>query len=260
MGFNMVEGGVGVPSRKWYPVSCVTGTGATVYEGQLVKLVDGDGIEPLTNAGAGPAVIYPIGVITGINNRTPVYNSTYKAGYGIAQSTQATELARDWAFAEGMTSKGEPALMAHVALIDSTTVLEGPVCVTAFGTAPTLLTMTTGSAAGITGFVHNAADMAFPTLNNTYFCRSGLNRGLYRSSYATSATTPTFYRPWPYATVVGDTFCGVNFGLGRTKIDFDAIGMYVNNAAALTNYYNVDVLSINLAIAGQEKVQFRFVL
>lgn len=260
MGFSIIEGGSGVPSQKWFPVSCVTGTGATVYEGQLVKLVDGDGIEPLTNAGAGPAVIYPIGIITGLNKRTPTYNSTYKAASGTAVATQALELARDFAFAEGMTSKGEPSLMAHVALIDSTTIVEGPIMVTAFGTAPTLLTMTTGSAAGITGFVHNTADMAFPTLNNTYFCRSGLNTGLYRSSYATSATNPTFYRPFPYATAIGDTFCGVNVGMGRTKMDFDAVGMYINNAAALSSYYAVDVLSMNLTKAGQEKAQFRFVL
>lgn len=261
MGFSIVEGGVGVPSAKWFPVSCVTGTGATVYEGQLVKLVDGDGIEPLTASGASPAVILPIGVVVAVNNRTPTFSTVCNANYATAQVTQATELARDYFGAEGMFSKGEPSTMAKVALIDRSTVLEGTIFKTSYGTAPTVLTLTTGSAAGITGFVHNTADSTLTTLNNMYYCRSGLNKGLYRSSYAGSATTPTFYRPWPYASSIGDTFVATPFGLGRQMMDFNSIGTFIDNAAAYGSsyYYKVDVLSINLATAGQEKAQFRFV-
>jgi len=259
-GFRIVEGGVGVPSRKWYPVSYVGGAAQTVYVGQLVKLVDGDGVAPLPNAAAGPATIYPFGIITGLNNRTPKYDSTYKTNYGISVASQADQLARDFAFAEGMTSKGEPSLMAHVALLEVTSVIEGPIMKTAYGTAPGILTMTTGSAAGLTGFVHNTADSTLVTLNNMYYCRSGLNTTIYRSSYAGSATTPTFRRAFPYATAIGDTFVATNFGLGRQLMDFNSTGMYIDNGAALTNYYNVDVLHIDLKIAGQETAQFRFVL
>ena len=259
-GFRIVEGSSGVPSRKWFPVSYVGGAAQTVYVGQLVKLVDGDGVAPLPNAAAGPAVIYPFGIITALNKRTPTYDSTYKTNYGISVASQADELARDYFGAEGMTGKGEPALMAKVALIEATSVIEGPVMKTAYGTAPGILTMTTGSAAGLTGFVHNTADSTLVTLNNMYYCRSGLNAGLYRSSYAGSATTPTFRRAWPYATAIGDTFVASNFGLGRQAIDFNSVGMYIDNGAALTNYYAVDVLSIDLKTAGQETAQFRFVL
>jgi hypothetical protein len=76
-------------------------------------------------------------------------------------------------------------------------------------------------------------------------------------SYETSTTNPTFYTAWPYATAIGDTFVQVQTALGRNIIQFDATSSFMDNAAS-TNYYGVDVLSIDLAVAGKETVTFRF--
>ena len=78
MGFEVVHGS---PLKIWCPVDMAdTGT-ETLYVGQLVKagsdgvlnLGQASGIADLTNK------VVPFGVVTGTNNKTPVFNSTYKA-------------------------------------------------------------------------------------------------------------------------------------------------------------------------------------
>jgi hypothetical protein len=222
--------------------------------------LDGTGVDPMGSSSANTTQsVFPFGIVVAVNNRTPVYNTTYNTDYGTQVITQATELARDYFGAEGMWSKSDPQLMAKVVLIERSSVIQGPIMKTAYGTAPGVVTVTTANATGVT-MVHGAADMTTAANNNIYYCRTGLNAGLYRGSNSTSATTPTFNVPWPQAIAVGDTFCISSVGLGtRQEINFDAQCMYVDNAAAVTNYYPADVLQIDLSLAGQERVQFRLV-
>jgi hypothetical protein len=255
-GFKIVEG---TPSVKWFPVSCGTApTSNTVYEGQIVQFATG-GVIALGAEDAGPVVSkYPFGIVVGTNNRTPLYNTTYNAQYITSVITQATLAARDFAFVEGMFPKSFPQAMAKVALIDPTCVIEGPIRNGGATTAPGVVTCTTASTDGLTSMVHGAADVALLANNNMYYCRSGADRGFYNMSYAGSQTTPTFYSPWPYDWTVGDTFVAINFGLGRQKIALDSTSQWINNAGALSNYYLVDVVSMDLTKAGEEKAQFRF--
>ena len=256
-GFKIVHSGHGSPMVYSYPVAAVAGTANTVYEGQLVKYIDGSGIAPLgTFTGNTTQATFPFGVVVGLNNRTPVSNATY-GNYGTQQITQATELARDFFGSTGMFNKSDPQLTAKVALIDPSTVVEAPIFKSAYGTAMGVLTVTTANSAGTT-MVHNSADMTTIANQNIYYCRTGLNAGLYRGSNSTSATTPTFLVPFPYAIAVGDTFVASSVGLGRQLLNIDSIGMYVDNANALANYCNVDVIQVDLSTAGQERIQFRF--
>lgn len=256
MGFKIVEGS---PKADWFPVSCYSSpTVNTAYVGQIVSLVY-DGVLTPGAAGAGPDVTsYPFGIVIATNNRTPVFNTTYNAEYVSSCITQATLATRDFAFHEGMTHKGERQAMVKVAILDPTCVIEGPIRNAAIGTAPGVVTCTTASTDGLESMVHGNADVALLANNNMYFCRSGANMGIYRKSYAASQTTPTFYSPWPEDWAVGDTFVAANVGIGRQKVDFDAAGMWIENSAALTNYYLVDVLSMNLETAGAEAMQFKF--
>ena len=250
----MVKVVKGAVWTDWFPVK----HSSTLYVGQLVKYIT-SGVEPLPAAAAGPAVVYPFGVVVGLNDQNPTYDTTYKTNSSAAVATQALELARKWTGTGGMTTKGEPGLMAQVAMISSNTILQATIA-KALDTPPTVVTVTTRSATG-SGFTHGASDAASVAYWQTHYCRKGSNRGLYRSSYATSTTTPTFYLTYPYDVEVGDTFCVANVGLGRSGIQFDAQGYFIDNdAATSTNYYLVDVLSLNLEKAGEETATFRFVL
>lgn len=238
----------------WYQVNY----NSTCYVGQLVKIV-ASGIEPLPAAAAGPAVIYPFGVIVGFNDQLPTYNSTYMNNYSAGVATGALMAARKWTGTEGMNSKREGAVMAQVAIIGSNTVLKGDIFNGTYGTAPTVVTATTGSALGATGMVHGASDAASVAYMHTYCGRSGLNRGFYRVPYSASTTTPTFYLAWPNAWSIGDTYVVANLSVGRSKIQTDSVGTFIDNAGATSaNYYDVDVYSLNLGVAGKETATFRF--
>lgn len=262
-GFRIVEG---PQNAKWFPIA----TANTVMIGQIVKYsanTAGQGVMALgasTTSGEVSANGVPFGIVIAVNNRTPLSNSTYSTQYATQVNTQATVLARDYFGVEGMWAKGDPMAFALVELITAVSVLEGPIMKTAYGTAPGVVTATTGSTDGLASMVHSAGDaVAYEPGNNMYYCRSGLNAGLYRSANAiASNTTPTFEQPWPNDVVANDTFCLTNFGLGRNRIQLEATtGMYIDNAANVTGtgvHFKAFVLSMDLTQAGNCTAQFRF--
>ena len=260
-GFSVVEGAI---RTIWMPVNMGSGA-STCYEGQLVvagvAASGSGGCIPWNVAGVGDTTAdqVPFGVVVGLNNKVPLYNSTYKSNYGTAVNTKALQVARDWRMAEGMFAKGDPALMAQVAVIGPNTVLKGRIFNAAYGTAPTVLTATAVNGTAGLGWTSNAAEFTPVAYNNTFYCRSGANRGLYRTGYDTSATAHTFYLYWPYTLAVGDTFVGSNLALGTCTGMFDTLGMYINNAAAVytTNFAWMDVLELNLETAGAEYAIFK---
>jgi len=264
MGFKVVEGS---PKVGWFPASCYNGpTVITYYIGQLVSWLGG-GVYPLVAAAAAPEVTtFPFGVIIGFNTdpSTAVYNSTYQEEQASNVITQATLNAKSGkvAFTEGMMTKNEKQLMIKVALIKpDCTVLQGPIYKSTNGTAPGVVTCNGVDSNGLTGMTHTAADATLVANNNMYACRTGSNRGLYRTSYGVAtATTPTFYSPWPYSWAIGDTFVAVNFGLGRQYVEFGAagVGMFFDNADGLTEAYVVNVHSMKLMTVGQEHATFTF--
>ena len=264
MGFKVVEGS---PKVGWFPASGYNGpTVITYYIGQLVSWLGG-GVYPLVAAAAKPEVTtFPFGVIIGFNTdpSTAVYNSTYQAEQASNVITQATLNAKAGkvAFTEGMMGKNEKQLMVKVALIKpDCTILQGPIYNGTNGTAPTAVTCTVADLDGLTGMVHSAADATLVANNNIYCCLTGKNRGLYRTSYGiATATTPTFYSPWPYVWAVGDTFAAINFGLGRQYVEFGAagVGMFFSNGDDLAEAYVVNVHSMKLMTSGQEHATFTF--
>jgi hypothetical protein len=154
--------------------------------------------------------------------------------------------------------------LVQVALIDPTSVLRLPIYAHATNqTAPTEAISTSGLATGLgvtcgtTGF-----DFTGIAYSATYYCRKGLNRGLYRIGYDTNAGTgaKTWYQAMNYTcATVGETYVGVDFSLGRNKIDLQTTGLGINIVSSTaTNYYAVDVLEINLETAGQEYALVRF--
>ena len=258
-GFSIVEGS---PRTVWMPVSAIAAAAETLYVGQLVTNTVASvssGATAFVQAGT-PDTRVPFGVVVGTNNKEPVFNSTYKCEYITSAVTQATMVARIWAGAEGsMSTKGDPTAMVEVAVISPETVLKGRIFNAAYGTALATGIVTTGTAG--TGFTC-AAGLGLTRIayNSTHYCRSGLNKGIYRISYdtGTTAQATTVYLYYPYAISAGDVFVTVNLAQGITNITFDALGTYIDGQAAQTATQVARVLEIDLSVAGQEYALFQF--
>ncbi len=248
----------------WVPVDYAS----TLYIGQICVMgfnASVQGAYPYTVAGLGDITgdkgIF--GVVIGTNNRTPKFSATYNSEYITAASVQADQLARDWQGQEGMWSKADPSAMVQMVKISPETVLEGDIFVsaTAPGTAPTVVTNTTLSSDGST---ITTAAMTYTTVayNSIWYCRSGANMGLYRIGYAASTTSNTFYLPWPYDIAVNDTFVWAPLTIGQSKAMFNTTpaGMWINAGVSdyNTDYVWLEVLEVDLKIAGKEKARFMF--
>ena len=203
MGFSVVENEI---RTVWMPVHASD----TVYVGQIVgcglATPADEGVLPIgAAAGAsdttGKAI--PFGVVVGVNDYDPTFDTTYKALSGTQVLSQANQLARSWRGVEGeLWSKGDPQLFAQVAVIGPHTVIRGPIFNAAYGTAPSVRTVTTGSSDGL-GFTASAADFTPVANNATHYCRTGANRGISRIGDDTSTTVTTNDKAFPYDIAVG---------------------------------------------------------
>lgn len=251
----------------WLPVDCPAGTGVTLYVGQLVDAGFNSSSGGAEAHGA-PAGVGDItndnnmfGVVVGTNNRTPLFNTTYKSEYITGVNTAALQLARAWTGAQGMWGPSDPAAMVQVAVISPETVLKGKIFQGSYGTVIDVVTNTTADSTGLT-LTTAAMDYATVAYNNIWYCRSGANMGLYRISYSASTTSNTFYIRWPYGLAANDTFVTVPLSIGTCKAMFDSVSTYieVNNETTqyATNYAWLDVLEVNLREAGNEYAIFKF--
>ena len=262
MGFTVVQGS---PQTIWGKVS---GTD-TLYAGQIVEVAVGtSGLVPIGAAAGdtdttGKAV--PFGVVIGNNDKNKTYNSTYKGNSVAGVATQAAQLAREWALVEGVHPKGDPAAYVEIQLITPETILRGPLYNAAYGTAPSVQTVTTAQSDGaVTAETWGAADAAdFLTLESTIYMRSGANKGIYRNGINTSTTAQQVTLAFPYDNVAGDTGVQVPIReLGPSKVQFDTESTFIDiNASGTTittQYYIIDVVNLDLSVAGREFCEFKF--
>ncbi len=255
----------------WVPVddNVTVEVGTIVGCGTDHDTTSGTGVRSIS-AAAGVADItgleVPYGVVIGINDITQSNNTTadeIPTPQITGVITQATQVARSWFGQEGMWNKGDPQALVQVGLVDATTRIKMPLYNAAWGTAPTLLTVTTGSTDGAvtggTAIVTNATDVASVQEHGIAYCRTGANAGLYRIVNTASDTTHTFKVPFPYDIAVGDTFVIVPCRVGLGRMQTDALASYINVAAAgATAYYEVFYDHLDLREAGKEYAIIRF--
>ena len=254
----------GSPRKLWVPVDRTTG--ASLYVGQLVQMggTSFNGAAPLAAAkGAADTtnaqIIY--GVVCGTNYKTPVFLATY-GQYAAPAASQADQASVVKLGVEGMHPKGDPQVMVEVDVIDASTVLTGDICNATQGVAPTVVTVTTGSTTGA-GMTTGAIDFTPVANMNTFYCRSGANKGIYRVSKTISKTVHTFDTYWPYDIAVGDTFVAVPMKQGQSYVQINETAGYLGTCfdcsdSPATNYFQIDVLSLDLREAGKETVTFMF--
>lgn len=261
MGFEVVQS----PHRPiWMPVDYNDTTANTLYLGQLVvagyTASCSGGVKGWTQAGIADTTAdqVPYGVVVGTNNAVPVYNSD-GIEYITSVTSQANLLARDSRGVEGKMYRNDPQAMVQVMKLTPEVTLKGRIFNAAWGVAPNVLTVTTGDAEG-DAFVSNTTEHTPVAYNAAVACRTGANRGLYRTTYDTSGTTRTVHMNFPHDIAIGDTFVGVNLSTGGCCATyFDDAGMFIDNSAAVqtTNYIWVDVDELSLMEAGKEYAIFR---
>jgi len=261
----------GEPAQRcWVPVC--TSSGITIYEGSLVTMST-DGVIPYTyGSGAWnttgkttwPATAIPWGLVIGTSNRCEQYSSTYNAQYITSVITSNANFTREMVGIEGGWGMDQQAYV-YVERIFPWTVLRSNIYFTTVGTAPTVATVSSLTTNGSTGMGYTtAATIGFTSIADltTAYCRSGLNRGIYRVTEAGSTTALTFTSPFPYAVTIGDTFVHANIkSFGTCCLVPDAQGMWVDGATAGTSGTTgvaADIVRLNLEEAGREYVDFRF--
>lgn len=257
----------GSPRKLWVPIDRTVGA-TSLYVGQLVKIDAGtiNGAAPLAAASGaadttGEQVIF--GVVCGTNDMAPYekYIATY-GQYVASVQSQADQVARKTLGVEGMHPKGDPQPMVEVAVITPNTVLKGDICNATQGVAPSVVTVTTGSTTGA-GFTTGAVDFTPVANMNTFYCRTGANRGIYRVSKTTSTTVHTFDTYWPYDVAIGDTFVAVPMRQGESFVQINETSGYLGTcfscaASPATNYFQIKVLELDLTVASKESVLFMF--
>jgi hypothetical protein len=250
--------------RIWVPVLA----GQTIYTGQIVSCDNSalvEGVQYLPQA-AGVSnttnLDIPLGVVVGNNNVSGnvLYSSTYKTEYITAAAAgSAYNATTQYTGVEGPYAKGDPIAMVLIDVIDPCTVLRGPLYNAAVGTAPTEVTVTTGSGTDGLGCTTSATDVTTTATLATLYARTGKNAGIYRTLTSGSTTTHTWLQAMPRDMEIGDKCVVVPlrpYGVAYCQI---TMGQYVDvSQAAATHHFIIDVLRLDLKEAGKEYVEFRF--
>lgn len=261
MGFTVVHP---VHSQTlWAPVEVSN----TVHTGSIIAMdisAPVQGVEVMDVA-AGAANVTnldaPLGVVVGNNNSAPnkVYDTSGEyitAGAEAAWHDNTTQ----YQGVEGPLGYGVSGEMVEYIPITAETVLRGPIRNAAIGTAITEVLVTTGSGTDGIDCTTAAVDFTPVAAMATLYCRTGANMGVYRHLETTSTTVHTFVPAMPADIAANDVMVAVPlrfFGTCRAYID--SLGVYIDASAALTsNYWLIDVLRLDLSVAGNEYVEFRF--
>lgn len=244
-----------------------------IYTGSIVSgSVDAavtplEGVCPISAAAGASNTTYkpiPYGICIGNNNVSGnvVSNTTYKTEY-ITQVAAGSVYGSTTQYqgVEGPWAKGDPQAMAKVALISPETIIRGDIFNAAVGTAPTVVTVTTGCGGDGIGMTTGAADATVIARFGTIYMRTGANRGIYRTTTSNSSTVHTWTKAMPNTIAVDDTAVVIN-GLrpyGIAYAQFDSESLYIDCSAALSSdYYIIDVIRLDLSTPGDEYVEFRF--
>jgi len=252
----------------WVPIK----PSATIYVGGLVGMdisSQSEGVEMLPDA-AGVANKtnndIPFGIVIGTNRKEPLYSSTYKTEYitdpGPTDPHDGASI--EYVLVEGPWAKGDPIAMVKIDILLPGAVIRAPIYNAAVGVAPSVVTCTTGDSNGLTG-VFGAINFT-PTTDNdsTIYFRSGSNAGAYRVMDAASTTTLAWDVALRNDVAAGDTAVAVPIrSHGSSTINFDATTMAWIDCAdaptkAGTNRWSVNVIRLDLSVAGQEYCDFVF--
>jgi hypothetical protein len=256
---EVVDTGSLAVQHVWAPVDNVD----TYRVGALVGWEAGayDGVVMAKTAGAAPDANNKIcGIIVAVDTYEPLKLSSAVANgsYVVGEVTMAGQQARKLGpiTDKGPYVYGDNQVHVKIALLTPWTKVMVPIFNGdgAYGTAPTIQTVTTGSSTGAS-YTANAGDGTYVTDTSTAYCRSGANKGLMRVNGNTSATAATFGCTFSQPIAVGDTFVHVTGKFGESALTTDAEGTYFRaDSVSTDSHWIFNVLELNLQNAGEEHV------
>ena len=264
MGISVVH--FNAEQLQWVPILA----DEVVYMGSLVGVdtgAPGEGVSTFPAAAGHNNTTnkdVPMGVVVGTNvvSGNIAYSTTYNCEY-ITQTAAGAPYGSTTSYQpiEGDNPIGDRQAMAQIHRITSETVLRAPLFNAAYGTAPTVVTVSTASGGDGIGCTTGATDVACVNDFGTIFARDGANRGIYRSIDTSNATAHVWTEAMPADMAVGDT-CVVINGLrpyGYSKMQLDSEATYIDINAALSSHnHHIDVRRLDLSVAGSEYVEFTF--
>jgi len=257
----------GSPQAIWVPISYGAAT-TTIYVGGVVaphqdSTTAKDGVIMLQQANAALNTQYdmPFGIVIGTNNRKPLFNTTAKTEYITTSSPLAST--NEFVGVDGPYIKGGREAMCKVDIIDPCTICKSKLVVDAIGTAPTVVTVSTGDADGIE-MTTSATDATALAGYSTVYFRTGANKGTYRindnaSSTDTKWDTPTYApvsttAPWDTAVVVNGV---LPFGVSKVQL-LATYSTAFDVSDACTSYFAVDTIRLDLSEQYKEYMEFRW--
>lgn len=252
MGFSIAN--AGPVQMTWSPIINTD----TLYVGQLV-IVANEGVSPLVVASGAADTSQkqlPWGVVVGHNKKIPTHATAFQTD-SITYVAPSSANAEDYISVEGPWAKGDLQAMVHVALIDSTTIIRGQLFTDSFGTAPSETAL---SAATTTTATSAATDESGIASRSTMYVRTGNAAGSIRVTDDTSPTAIEWDSALVVAPVAGDTIVRVNLTpQGPCQVNTDTESMFIDTGATVTsNYFLIEVVRLDLRVAGNEYVEFRF--
>jgi len=135
------------------------------------------------------------------------------------------------------------------------TLIRAPLYDTTYGTALAAITNQTEDTDG-TEIVTGTQQVDIADDYGTIYCRSGANRGQYRTIASVVTTKYTVDVPFPYTIAVGDVFVAASCTLGFGGMDFTTGIDAIDGDNDLNAFYSVYYHEINLEEAGQEYAVF----
>jgi len=250
MGFTYAGnlGGAGAPVIREMTV------GEAMYVGQMAQSGEVGGIGDAMILDAPTDLNFetskPIGCVLGVvdDGRTYVTPVSGTAQYGDKANYSATQ---------SVIADTGPARVKIALNVPGVTMYKAPLYQTTWGTALTEYTIATTNSAG-TSVIVTSATADYGDKTGTCYCRSGLNRGVYRRIAAITTVTSTITIPFPYTITAGDTFVFCGPTIGFCNIMTQASADFVDGADVQDDGYSVYCHDINLEESGKEYMVFSF--
>lgn len=192
-----------------------------------------------------------LGICTGVYTINDAgWNSSYYGDTATYDSTQAAMVAND---PVGATEIEMTVILPNVTLI------RGPLYNGTYGTAITELDVTSANAAGTDIAATGDTAIDYEDDYGVAYCRSGANRGHYRTLKTGDTTTNVAQIPFPKGIAVGDVFVTGPGVPGITGLQTDGDANFLDASATLaSNWYGVWLWEQNLEESGKEYYVFAF--
>jgi hypothetical protein len=237
-------GGAGAPVIRRFH------TNESMYVGCFVQSVGAGGQVALLGAATdlNMTSTTPLGFVTGIVDESRAYIGQVSgtAGYGDMTTYSATKTV--------VKSTGISEVEVCLA-IPGVTLMRAPIFNGVWGTALTVLSNTTESTAGTT-VVDLVGTADIGNVLGIIYCRTGANRGHYRTIATVSTVTTVVTVPFPHTIAVGDTFVQVCMLPGFHNMMSSAASDCLDGNLTGSDGHSVYFHEINLEEAGQEYAVF----